>query len=79
MAAADAPLIGLALLVIGVPFVLPIAALMFAAAFFPFVGILATGAVGVLVGFATLGPTGAVIVAVVFLVVQQIENNLLYP
>lgn len=79
VAAADALLIGLALLGIGVPLVLPLAVLTFAAAYFPFVGAVAAGVLGTLVAFATVGPTGAVMVALAFLVVQQIEGNLLYP
>lgn len=79
VAATNAVLIGLALLGIGVPFVLPLAVLTFAAAYFPVVGSVAAGVVGTLVAFVTVGPTGAVMVAVAFLIVQQIEGNLLHP
>ena len=49
VAIVDAVLIGLALLAIGVPLVLPLALLRFMAAFFPIVGAVLSGAVAVLV------------------------------
>ncbi|MFN2470994.1 MAG: AI-2E family transporter [Gaiellaceae bacterium] len=75
----DAVLIGLALLVIGVPLVLPLAVLTFFAAFFPLVGALVAGAVAGLVALVSGGIGDALLVVAAGLVVQQIEGNLLQP
>jgi len=79
VATMDAILIALALVVIGVPFVLPLATLTFAAVYFPVVGAVAAGVVGTLVAFVTVGPTSAVVVAAAYLILQQLEANVLYP
>jgi predicted PurR-regulated permease PerM len=75
----DAGFIGLALLVIGVPLVLPLAVLTFFAAFFPLVGAAVAGAVAALVALVSGGLDDALLVVVAALVVQQIEGNLLQP
>ncbi len=75
----DAAFIGLALLVIGVPLVLPLAVLTFFAAFFPLVGAVVAGAVAALVALVSGGLDDALLVVVAALVVQQIEGNLLQP
>lgn len=75
----DAVFIGLALLAIGVPLVLPLAVLTFFAAFFPLVGAVVAGVVAALVALVSGGVDDAVLVVVASLVVQQIEGNLLQP
>jgi putative heme transporter len=75
----DALFIGLALLIIGVPLVLPLAVLTFFAAFFPLVGAVVAGAVAGLVALVSGGIGDAVLVVASGLIVQQIEGNLLQP
>ena len=79
VAVVDAVLIGLALLLIGVPLTLPIVVLTFLGAFFPLIGAVVTGAVAVLVTLFSNGLTDAILVLVAVLIVQQVEGNLLYP
>jgi predicted PurR-regulated permease PerM len=75
----DAVFIGLGLLIVGVPLVLPLTVLIFVAAFVPVVGAFVAGAVAVLIALVSNGLTDAVIVLVIILVVQQLEGNLLQP
>jgi len=75
----DAVFIALALILIGVPLVLPLAVLTFFAAFFPLVGAIVAGSVAALVALVSGGLGDAVLVVVAALVVQQIEGNLLQP
>jgi predicted PurR-regulated permease PerM len=75
----DATLIGIALVVIGVPLALPLAVLTFFAAFFPIVGATAAGALAALVALVTNGLTDAIIVVIVTFVVQQVEGDVVMP
>jgi predicted PurR-regulated permease PerM len=75
----DALLIGLALVVVGVPLAMPLTILTFLAAFFPVVGAVAIGAAAVLVALVAKGAVAAAIVAAAILVVQQLDGNLLQP
>lgn len=75
----DAVLIGIGLLVLGVPLVLPLAILTFLGAFFPVVGAPLAGLLAVLVALVSGGPTDAVIVLALVFVVQQLESYLLAP
>ncbi len=75
----DAVFIGLALFLIGVPLVLPLAVLTFFGAFFPLVGAVVAGAVAGLVALVSGGLGDALLVVAAGLVVQQIEGNLLQP
>ncbi len=77
--AVDGLLIGLALFVLGVEAALPLAVITFFAAFFPIVGATLAGALAAAVALATQGPQTAVIVAIVVLVVQQVEGDILLP
>lgn len=70
---------GVALTLVGGSLAVPIGVLTFLFAFIPFAGAIVASAVTVLVALATAGPGGAVIVAVVMLVVQQVDNDLLAP
>ncbi|HET9897962.1 MAG TPA: AI-2E family transporter [Streptosporangiaceae bacterium] len=74
-----AVLIGIALWLLGVPLVMPIAILVFLAAYVPLVGILVVGAVAILVTLATQGWLAAVILLAVFLAENQLESHLLQP
>lgn len=79
IATVDAVLIGLALLAISVPLVLPLMVLTFFGAFLPVVGALLAGLVAVLVALVTQGALAAGLVFVAILVIQQLEGDLLYP
>ncbi|MEU7482018.1 AI-2E family transporter [Lentzea sp. NPDC042327] len=75
----DAVLIGLGLLVLGVPLAVPLAALTFLGGFVPIVGAFVAGALAVLVALVSNGPTTAIIMLVIVVVVQQVEGNVLQP
>jgi putative heme transporter len=79
VAMVDAVGIGLGLWVMGVPLVVPLAALVFLAAFIPIVGAVIAGAVAVLVALVTKGLITAVIVLGIVIAVQQIEGHVLQP
>ncbi|WP_314613982.1 AI-2E family transporter [Streptomyces stackebrandtii] len=75
----DAVLIGLGLWILDVPLVLPLAVLTFVSAFVPIVGALFAGLVAVLIALVSNGPTDALIVLAVIVVVQQLEGNVFQP
>jgi predicted PurR-regulated permease PerM len=75
----DAVGIGLALVILRVPFALPLAALVFLSAFVPVVGATVSGAVAVLVGLVTRGPLVALVVLIAVVIVQQLEGHVLQP
>ena len=75
----DAVFIGLALLVLGVPLAVPLAALVFLGGFIPLVGATITGAVAVLVALVTEGPVTAGLVLLAVVVVQQVESQVVTP
>jgi len=75
----DAVLIGLALWIVGVPLVAPLALLTFFGGFFPVVGAFAAGLVAVLVALASGGLLDALIIGIVITAIQQIEGDLLQP
>ena len=79
VALVDAVGIGLGLLIIGVPLVLPLAVLTFVLAFIPIVGAIAAGAAAVLVALVAEGPVAAFLVLGLVILVQQLESNVLYP
>jgi predicted PurR-regulated permease PerM len=79
VAAIHAVSIGLALWLLGVPLLVPLIILVFAAAFVPLVGILLAGALAILVTLGTKGWLAALILLVVFLLENQIESHLLQP
>jgi predicted PurR-regulated permease PerM len=76
---ADAVLIGLALLVIGVPLVVPIMVITFFAAFIPLIGAFVAGLIAVLIALVSGGVLDAALVLAAIIVVQQVEGHLLYP
>ncbi|HET7329082.1 MAG TPA: AI-2E family transporter [Nocardioidaceae bacterium] len=75
----DAVLIGLGLLLLGVPLWFTLSLLIFVTAYVPIIGATVSGAVAVLVTLATNGFVEALIALGVVLVVQQIEGNVLQP
>lgn len=75
----EAVVIGIAMAVVGAKLVIPVMLLTFAAAFVPIVGATVAGVIAVLVTLATVGFGPALAVAVVALVVQQLDNDLLAP
>jgi predicted PurR-regulated permease PerM len=75
----EAAVIGLTLFLCGGSLVIPVMVLTFIGAFVPFVGAIVAGAIAVLVALATASPTGALVVGVVALLVQQLDNDLLAP
>lgn len=75
----DALFIGLALALIGVPLVIPLAVLTFIAAFVPYAGAFTAGAVAALVALVSSGVVAALLVVLAVLVVQATEGNVLYP
>ncbi|WP_081975284.1 MULTISPECIES: AI-2E family transporter [Modestobacter] len=75
----DALFIGIGLLVLGVPLVLPLAVLTFFGAFIPIIGAFVAGGFAVLIALVDSGLTTALIVLGLIIVVQQIEGNVLQP
>lgn len=79
VAAVDAVGIGIALLLIGVPLVVPLMLLTFLGGFIPIVGATVAGGAAVLVALVANGPTEALLVLAAVIAVQQLEGNLLEP
>ncbi|WP_418961043.1 AI-2E family transporter [Streptomyces tritici] len=75
----DAVFIGLGLWILDVPLVWPLAVLTFVSAFVPIVGALFAGLVAVLIALVSNGPTDALIVLAIIVVVQQLEGNVFQP
>lgn len=75
----DAVGIGVALVLLDVPFAFPLAALVFLGAFIPIVGATLSGAVAVLVALVDSGWVTALAVLGAVIVVQQVEGNVLQP
>jgi predicted PurR-regulated permease PerM len=79
VAAIHAIVIGLALWIMGAPLVIPLAVLVFLAAFVPLVGLLFAGALALLVTLAAKGWVDAVILLCVLVVEDQLEGHLFQP
>jgi predicted PurR-regulated permease PerM len=79
VALVDAVVIGLALVILGVPLALPLATIVFLGAFIPLIGATVAGILATLVALVTNGPTTALIVLVVVIAVNQLEGDLLAP
>ncbi len=75
----DAVGIGIGLLIVGVPLVLPLTLLVFIGGFVPVIGAFISGLLATLVALATGGLTAALIVLAIVVVVQQVESNVLQP
>ncbi|MGE5290555.1 MAG: AI-2E family transporter [Micromonosporaceae bacterium] len=79
VAAIHAAVIGLALLIIGVPLVGPLTLLVFLASFVPLIGILVAGFVAILVTLGTKGLIAAIVLLAIFILENQVESHLLQP
>lgn len=75
----DAVGIGVAVWILGVPFPLPLAALVFLGAFIPIVGATLSGTVAVLVALVDSGWVSALILLGAVIGVQQLEGHVLQP
>jgi predicted PurR-regulated permease PerM len=79
VALVDAVGIGIGLAVLGVPLVIPLAALVFLGAFIPIIGSFLAGSVAVLVALVSVGPIKALIAFAVVVLVMQLEGHVLQP
>jgi predicted PurR-regulated permease PerM len=79
VSAIDAVLIGLGLVVLGVPLAGALVVITFFAGFIPIVGAISAGTLAVLVALVTNGWQAALIVLGIILAVQQLEGNVLSP
>jgi len=79
VAAIHAVVVGVVLSVMGVPLALPLALLVFLAAFVPLVGLLVAGALAILVTLAAKGWVDAVILLGILIIEDQLEAHLLQP
>lgn len=79
VAAVDAAGIALGAWILGLPFVLPIAVIVFIASLIPIVGAVGSGALVVVVALVDQGLVAALIMLGVVLLVQQVESHLLQP
>ncbi len=68
----------LALTAIGLPYALPLAVIAGMLEIIPTIGPILSAVPAIIIGFS-ISPTTALVVAVAFLVIQQLENNLLVP
>jgi putative heme transporter len=75
----DGILIAIALLILGVPLVLPLAVLTFLGGFFPLIGATVAGLLAALVALVDGGFVTALFVVGATILIQQIEGNLLQP
>jgi predicted PurR-regulated permease PerM len=75
----DAIGIGTGLAILGVPLVIPLAALVFLGAFIPILGSFLAGSVAVLVALVSKGPITALIAFAVVVLVMQVEGHVLQP
>src|SRR5690606_20554852 len=75
----DAVGIGLGALILGVPFPIPIAILVFLGSFIPFLGAITTGLLATFIALVYNGPVNALIMLGVVVLVNQIEGHLLQP
>jgi predicted PurR-regulated permease PerM len=79
VALVDAIGIGIGLAILGVPLVIPLAALVFLGAFIPIIGSFLAGSVAVLVALVSVGPIKALIALAVVILVMQLEGHVLQP
>lgn len=79
VAMVDAVGIGIGLAIVGVPLVIPLAALVFLAAFIPIIGAVIAGTVAVLVALVANGFIAALVVLAIVIGVMQLESHVLQP
>lgn len=75
----DAAGIGIGLWIVGIPLVIPLAALVFLGAFVPIIGAVIAGTVAVLVALVAKGFIAALIVLAILIGVMQLEGHVLQP
>jgi predicted PurR-regulated permease PerM len=75
----DVVLIGIGLLILGVPLAYALAIITFIGGFVPIVGAFVAGGLAVLIALVANGPVNALIVLGIILAVQQLEGNVLQP
>jgi len=79
LGALEGTIIAIAIVAVGGRLAIPLLLLTFVGAFVPVVGAVISGSVATLVTLVTTGPKEALVIAVVALVVQQLDNDLLAP
>ncbi len=79
VAAFDAVFIGVGLVLLGTPLVVPLAALVFLGAFIPIIGSFLAGSVAVLVTLVAVGPVKALIALGIIVLIMQLEGHVLQP
>jgi predicted PurR-regulated permease PerM len=79
VAAIHGLVVGIALWIMGAPLVVPLAVLVFLAAFIPMVGLFIAGALAILVVLASKGWLAAVVLFGVLVIEDQLEGHLLQP
>ncbi|SHG72369.1 AI-2E family transporter [Geodermatophilus nigrescens] len=79
VALVDAVGIGIGLAILGVPLVIPLAALVFLGAFIPIIGSFLAGSIAVLVALVAVGPIKALIALAIVVLVMQLEGHVLQP
>lgn len=75
----DAVLIGIGLVIVGVPLAYALAIVTFIGGFIPIVGAFVAGGLAVLIALVSNGPVDALVVLAIILAVQQLEGNVLQP
>lgn len=75
----DAILIGIGLLALGVPLVLPLMLLTFIGAFVPLAGSTVAGFISALVALVDEGLVAALVLVGIIILVQQVEGHVMYP
>ena len=75
----DAVGIGLGAGILGVPFAIPIAIMVFLGSFIPFLGAIVTGGLAAFIALVYNGPVTALIMVGVVILVNQIEGHVLQP
>jgi predicted PurR-regulated permease PerM len=75
----DAVLIGLGLVILGVPLAYVLAIITFVGGFVPIVGAFVAGALAMLIALVSNGVVTALIVLAIIVAVQQLEGNILQP
>jgi predicted PurR-regulated permease PerM len=79
VAAFDAVFIGVGLLFLGTPLVVPLAALVFLGAFIPIIGSFLAGTVSVLVTLVAVGPVRALVALGIIVLIMQLEGHVMQP
>ncbi len=79
VSAADAVGIAIGMVILGLPFIIPLTVLTFLLCFIPMLGAWLSGAIVVIVALVFEGPGAAIFLAVWVLAVQQLESQLLSP